>query len=174
MIHPLTSSAGRNDIYVAMRSVKFREQTGVGCSDGQSDTIFPLKFRDFKTSLKEVEDRFPKKFSDLVIIEEFAPIAKEADELPKERNLMLHSVWLTSSDPDKTFVRLKGDEDEPEIDFDVPTVERSVDCITEFAVEPATSSAPRFFGSPSFQQHCTTRSLLAGKPSPRAARTSAD
>ena len=42
MIHPLSSSGGRNDAYVVMESVKFRGQTGVGCSDEQSDTIFPL------------------------------------------------------------------------------------------------------------------------------------
>jgi hypothetical protein len=40
---------------------------------------------------------------------------------------MLHSVWLTTSDPEKPFVRVKEDEDEPEIDFDVPTMEKLVD-----------------------------------------------
>jgi hypothetical protein len=41
--------------------------------------------------------------------------------------LMLHSVWLTTSDPEMPFVRVKEDEDEPEIDFDVKTVEKLVD-----------------------------------------------
>jgi hypothetical protein len=90
-----------------------------------------LAFRKFSALLREVEKRFPKKFSDPTIIGEFKAIAREADELRVERNRMLHSVWLTTSDPEKPFVRLKEDEREPEIDFDVPTVEKLVDRMTK-------------------------------------------
>ena len=53
----------------------------------------------------------------------FGPIFQEADALRKERNLMLHSVWFPTSNQEKTFVRVKEDERDPEIDFDVATVE---------------------------------------------------
>jgi hypothetical protein len=86
-----------------------------------------LKIKTFADLLKEVEQRFDLKFSDPSLIQEFSEIVHEADDLRKERNLMLHSVWLTTSDPEKPFVRVKEDEDEPEIDFDVPTVEKLVD-----------------------------------------------
>jgi hypothetical protein len=58
-----------------------------------------LAFRNVSALLREVEKRFPKKFSDPVIIGEFEAIAKEADELRIERNLMIHSVWYETSDP---------------------------------------------------------------------------
>ena len=44
-----------------------------------------------------------------------------------ERNLMMHSIWLPTSDPEKPLVRVKEDERDPEIYFDVPKVEKLVD-----------------------------------------------
>ena len=86
-----------------------------------------LKIKTFAELLKEVKPRFHQKFSDPSLIEEFTEIVHEADDLRKERNLMLHSVWHTTSDPEKPFVRVKEDEDEPELDFDFPTVKKLVD-----------------------------------------------
>jgi hypothetical protein len=91
-----------------------------------------LAFRNVSALLREVEKRFPKKFSDPVIIGEFEAIAKEADELRIERNLMIHSVWYETSDPEKPFVRIKEDEKDSEVDFDVPTVEKLVDRMNKF------------------------------------------
>jgi hypothetical protein len=56
----------------------------------------------------------------------FGAIFQEADALRKERNLMLHSVSLPRSNQEKPFVRVKEDEREPEIDFDVATIEQLV------------------------------------------------
>jgi hypothetical protein len=42
MIHPLSSSAGRNEAYIAMGSVKFRGQIAGSDVRIKSDTIFPL------------------------------------------------------------------------------------------------------------------------------------
>jgi hypothetical protein len=91
-----------------------------------------LKIKNFKQLLSEVEEWFPKKITDPAIVEQFQAIAAEVEELAKERNLMIHSVWIASSDPDKPFVRLKEDETDPEVYFDVPTVEKLVERLTEF------------------------------------------
>ena len=91
-----------------------------------------LKIKWFRQLLGEVEERFPTKFSDPTIVEEFEAIVQEADLLREERNLMIHSVWHTTSDPDKPFVRIKEDEKDAEVDFDVPTVEKLVDRMIEF------------------------------------------
>ena len=91
-----------------------------------------LAYRNFSRLLAEVEKLLPEKFSDPAIIEEFATIAKEADELRVERNLMIHSVWHATSDPEMPFVRIKEDEKDPEVDFDVPAVEKLVDRMNKF------------------------------------------
>jgi len=79
-----------------------------------------LEFKSFDKLLKKVKKLFPAKFSDPAIVKEFREIAKEANALRKERNLMIHSVWHPISDPEIPFVRIKEDEKEPEVDFDVP------------------------------------------------------
>jgi hypothetical protein len=45
---------------------------------------------------------------------------------------MIHSVWHPISDPEIPFVRIKEDEKEPEVDFDVPTIKKLVDRMIEF------------------------------------------
>jgi hypothetical protein len=88
---------------------------------------FALKFKNFSELLCEVRKRFSRKFSDPKITEKFETIMVEADALREERNLMLHSIWLPTSDPEKSLVRVKEDERDPEIYFDVPKVEKLVD-----------------------------------------------
>jgi hypothetical protein len=91
-----------------------------------------FKFKNFKPLLTEVKERFPSRFPDPAIVKAFEEIVQEADWLRKERNLMLHSVWLPTSDQERPFVRIKEDEKEPEVDFDVPTIEKLVDRMIEF------------------------------------------
>jgi hypothetical protein len=92
---------------------------------------FALKVKWFSQLLDEVKKRFPKKFPDPAIVKEFKEIVQEADRLREERNLMLHSVWHTTSDAKRPFVRIKEDADDPEVDFDIPTVEKLVDRMIE-------------------------------------------
>jgi hypothetical protein len=90
-----------------------------------------LKFKSFADVLCEVRKRFSSKVSDPAFTRKFEKIMDEADALREERNLMLHSIWLATSDPEKPFVRVKEDERDPEIYFDVPTVENLVDRMIE-------------------------------------------
>ncbi len=91
-----------------------------------------LKFKRFYDLLEEVKKRFPTRFPDPAIVKEFEEIVQEADRLREERNSMIHSVWYPTSDQERPFVRIKEDEEEPEVDFDVPTVDKLVDGMIEF------------------------------------------
>lgn len=90
-----------------------------------------LKIQRFKPLLEKVRKIFSARFSDPMVLQEFAQLIQQADDLRDERNLMLHSVWRSTSDPEKPFVREKHDEDETEADFDLPTVQRLVDRLGE-------------------------------------------
>jgi hypothetical protein len=90
-----------------------------------------LKIQRFKPLLDEVKKLFRTKFSDPMVIEEFERLIQDADDLREQRNLMLHSVWRSTSEPEKPFVREKHDEHETEVDFDIPTVQRLVDRLGE-------------------------------------------
>ena len=92
---------------------------------------FALSHKRFVDLLRVVKERFKAKFSDPTLIRDFEQIIQEADALRKERNLMLHSIWLPTSDPENPFVRMKEDERDPEIDFDVQTVKKLVDSMIE-------------------------------------------
>lgn len=93
---------------------------------------FALRVNRFVEVLREVRDRFSTKVSDPTLIGEFEKIIHEAYALRNQRKLMLHSIWLPTSDREKPFVRFKEDERDPEIDFDVQTVERLVDRMINF------------------------------------------
>jgi hypothetical protein len=90
-----------------------------------------LKIQRFKSLLEEVRKIFSARFSDPIALGEFEQLIQEADDLRRERNLMLHSVWRSTSDPEKPFVREKHDEDQTEVDFDIPTVQRLVNRLGE-------------------------------------------
>jgi len=90
-----------------------------------------LKVKHFKDLLNEIQKTFSTKFSGASFETEFREIMGETECLRVQRNLMLHSVWLATSDPEKPFVRVKEDEKETEIDFDVETVEKLVDRMGE-------------------------------------------
>jgi hypothetical protein len=88
---------------------------------------FAFKFKNFSELLCEVR----RLLSTRALTGKFEEIIEEADDLRQQRNLMLHSIWLPTSDPEQPFVRVKEDECDPEIDFDVQTVERLVDRMTQ-------------------------------------------
>jgi hypothetical protein len=90
-----------------------------------------LKVQSFYALLKQIQETFSAKFSGASFDSGFQEIMKEAEYLRVQRNLMLHSVWLATTDPEKPFVRVKEDEQEPEIDFDIKTVEELVDRMGE-------------------------------------------
>jgi hypothetical protein len=92
---------------------------------------FALNLNRFVDVLREVRGRFNIKVSDPALVREFERIDHEADALRNERNLMLHSIWIATSDTEKPFVRVKEDERDPEIYFNVPKVEKLVDQMIE-------------------------------------------
>src|SRR5215472_15831391 len=50
--------------------------------------------------LGKIREAFSARFSGAMFEAGFLEIMQEADYLPDQRNLMLHSVWLTTSDPE--------------------------------------------------------------------------
>jgi hypothetical protein len=93
---------------------------------------FALKCKTFAAVLGTVQKRISKKVSDPELIREFGKIMVEADALREERNLMLHSIWVATADPEKPLLRMKEDESDPEVDFDVQTVQQLVDRMIKF------------------------------------------
>jgi hypothetical protein len=85
-----------------------------------------LKIKHVETLLKNARSCFLAKISDPDLQKEFGAIYDEADAVRKQRNLMLHSVWLSSSNSEKPFIRVKEDDKDAVVDFDVPTVERII------------------------------------------------
>jgi len=90
-----------------------------------------LKIKSLYSLLEEIQKAFSAKFSGASFDAGFQEIMREADYLRIQRNLMLHSVWLATTDPEKPFVRVKEDEKDQEVDFDVKTVEELVDRMGE-------------------------------------------
>jgi hypothetical protein len=45
---------------------------------------------------------------------------------------MLHSIWLPTSEPERPFVRVKEDEEDPELHFDISALKKLVDHVIEF------------------------------------------
>ena len=90
-----------------------------------------LSHKKFADVLREVRKRFKTKVSETGLVREFERIDHEADALRIERNLMLHSIWIATSDSENPFVRMKEDERDPEMYFDVRTVENLVDRMIE-------------------------------------------
>jgi hypothetical protein len=97
-------------------------------SDARKSALSHKKFADV---LREVRKRFKTKVSETGLLREFERIDHEADALRIERNLMLHSIWIATSDFENPFVRMKEDERDPEMYFDVRTVEKLVDRMIE-------------------------------------------
>ena len=73
--------------------------------------------------------------------------------------VQLHSIWLPTSDPEQPFVRVKEDECDPEIDFDVQTVEKLVDRMTQCGIEPTTFSVKQLPDMLNYRQPYTAPSF---------------
>jgi hypothetical protein len=99
-----------------------------------------LAITNVKTLFKKVCYHFIAKTSDQALREEFKKIFDEANAIRIERNLMLHSIWLWTVNAEKPFLRMKEDEADAEIDFDVPTVQRIIE-----RAEACSSQAYKFF-----------------------------
>jgi hypothetical protein len=82
-----------------------------------------MKMKGTKQLLNDVCCHFRSEFPDPALQKEFGEIYDEANAVREQRNLMLHSVWLSSSNSEKPFIRVKDDETEPEVYFDIPKVE---------------------------------------------------
>jgi hypothetical protein len=90
-----------------------------------------LKNQRLQPLIEKIKGVFEAKISEPAARKAFSEILQEADALRKERNLILHSVWRPTSDPEKPFVREKHDEHEKEVDFDLRTVQRLADDVNE-------------------------------------------